>query len=199
VYVYRDTGDDHPAASGLEERDAELEQAALEREAEYWYGTGEPAEPEPVRPVRGPFEPLLTSNASAPEADSAVGDRAAPMDTASADTAPADTAEPGDIAELSDTAEPEADDPVDLQAQKLEQIKDFYLTAEAIGEENVDKHFDRLLAQQQALISEYFKQSGAIRGATGPGTEDTQAGPEGAGGGPDASAQTDAASADAAW
>jgi hypothetical protein len=47
------------------------------------------------------------------------------------------------------------------RARKLEQIKDFYLTAEAIGEQNVDKHFDQLLAQQRELISEYFKQSDA--------------------------------------
>jgi hypothetical protein len=42
--------------------------------------------------------------------------------------------------------------------RQLEQIKDLYLTAEAIGEENLDKHFDQLMAQQRALISQYFKQ-----------------------------------------
>ena len=47
------------------------------------------------------------------------------------------------------------------QARRLEQIKDFYLTAEAIGEQNVDKHFDQLMTQQRELIGEYFKQSGA--------------------------------------
>jgi hypothetical protein len=46
-------------------------------------------------------------------------------------------------------------------ARKLEQIKDLYLTAEAIGEANVDKHFDQLLAQQRELIGEYFRQSPA--------------------------------------
>ena len=46
------------------------------------------------------------------------------------------------------------------RARKLEQIKDLYLTAEAIGEANVDKHFDQLLAQQRELISEYFRQPG---------------------------------------
>ncbi len=49
------------------------------------------------------------------------------------------------------------------QASKLEQIKDLYLTAEAIGEANVDKHFDHLLTQQRELISDYFKQSNAAR------------------------------------
>ncbi len=49
------------------------------------------------------------------------------------------------------------------RARKLEQIKDFYLTAEAIGEQNVGKHFDQLLAQQRELISEYFKQPNAAQ------------------------------------
>jgi hypothetical protein len=55
------------------------------------------------------------------------------------------------------------EDSAHAQARKLEQIKDFYLTAEAIGEENVDKHFDQLLTQQRELISEYFKQSTVAR------------------------------------
>jgi hypothetical protein len=57
--------------------------------------------------------------------------------------------------------------PEQARARKLEQLKDLYLTAEAIGEHNVDKHFDQLLAQQRELISEYFRQSPA---AAQPGT-----------------------------
>ena len=49
------------------------------------------------------------------------------------------------------------------RARKLEQIKDLYLTAEAIGEANVDKHFDQLLAQQRELIGDYFRQAGPAR------------------------------------
>jgi len=63
-------------------------------------------------------------------------------------------------------AVPRADAPDDAgraQARKLEQIKDFYLTAEAIGEENLDKHFDQLLAHQRELIGEYFRQSTAAK------------------------------------
>ena len=59
------------------------------------------------------------------------------------------------------------------RARKLEQIKDLYLTAEAIGEANVDKHFDQLLAQQRELISDYFQRSGAA----GPAEEAQPAGP----------------------
>ena len=58
------------------------------------------------------------------------------------------------------------------RARKLEQIKDLYLTAEAIGEANVDKHFDQLLAQQRELISDYFRQPGPAGSAAG-----AQAGP----------------------
>jgi hypothetical protein len=53
------------------------------------------------------------------------------------------------------------------RARKLEQIRDLYLTAEAIGEANVDKHFDQLLAQQRELISDYFRQPGPAGSAAG--------------------------------
>jgi len=43
-------------------------------------------------------------------------------------------------------------------AAKLEQIKDLYLTAEAIGEDALDKHFDQVSDKQRQLIKEYFDQ-----------------------------------------
>jgi hypothetical protein len=43
---------------------------------------------------------------------------------------------------------------------KLEQIKDLYLTAEAIGEDALDKHFDQVSQRQRELIREYFDRSG---------------------------------------
>ena len=162
VYVYRDTGgqpDDHvAAAAGPDENDAA-----------YWYdlpGTGSAGTgpgggaPQVPRETRGPFEPLVSS------AGPATPDAAHPGEA------------PGAAGDgLQDTA----------HARKLEQIKDLYLTAEAIGEMNVDKHFDHLLAQQRELISEYFKQSGAARPAaqareqadTEPG-DPGEAGPAGA-------------------
>jgi hypothetical protein len=39
----------------------------------------------------------------------------------------------------------------------LEQIKDLYLTAEAIGEDALDKHFELVSDRQRQLIREYFK------------------------------------------
>jgi len=43
--------------------------------------------------------------------------------------------------------------------QPLEQIKAFYLTAEAISPENLDRRFDELLERQRKLISEYFSEA----------------------------------------
>ncbi len=43
---------------------------------------------------------------------------------------------------------------------KLEQIKDLYLTAEAIGEDALDKHFEQVSHRQRELIREFFERSG---------------------------------------
>ena len=123
-----------------------------DNDASYWYdlpgssaGTGTP--PQGGEAARGPFEPLVSS--SDPPG-------AGRPDTARADEVPED-AGPGGAPEES------AYD----RARKLEQIKDLYLTAEAIGEANVDKHFDQLLAQQRELISDYFRQPGPAGSAAG--------------------------------
>jgi hypothetical protein len=104
-----------------------------EDDAAYWYDLVA-EEPGPQREeARGPFEPLLPSGG--PSSGPSGGTGQAPPDTP-------------------DTGSEEA--PEQARARKLEQLKDLYLTAEAIGEQNVDKHFDQLLAQQRELISEYF-------------------------------------------
>lgn len=49
---------------------------------------------------------------------------------------------------------------VNASAQaKLDQIKDLYLTAEAIGEANLDKHFEQVSQRQRELIREFFERS----------------------------------------
>ncbi len=48
----------------------------------------------------------------------------------------------------------------DAAAAKLDQIKDLYLTAEAIGEDALDKHFDQVSQRQRELIREFFDRSG---------------------------------------
>ncbi|HEX5293103.1 MAG TPA: hypothetical protein VFX25_29880 [Streptosporangiaceae bacterium] len=143
MYVYRDTGDQPsgPAATG---------QGPGGDEAAYWYdlpgSAAGPDEPQPGEDARGPFEPLVSSSdpPGAARHTSAGPDAAEP---AVPDAAPAESAYD--------------------RARKLEQIKDLYLTAEAIGEANVDKHFDQLLAQQRELISDYFRQPGRAGSAGG--------------------------------
>jgi hypothetical protein len=50
--------------------------------------------------------------------------------------------------------------------EKLDQIKDLYVTAEAIGEDALTRHFDQLRQRQRALISEYFERAGLRSGST---------------------------------
>jgi hypothetical protein len=152
MFVYRESDD----AYEYPEPDAA---AAAEREAAYWYGPAEAvaAGRAPAEPARGPFEPIVHVGAEV--------DDAAVMATGLDPHGPSGA---------------DAYEPADQRARKLEQIKDFYLTAEAIGEDNVDKHFDQLLAQQRELISEYFKQSATRKEESGrAGAEPTEAGAPG--------------------
>jgi hypothetical protein len=52
----------------------------------------------------------------------------------------------------------------DAASAKLEQIKDLYLTAEAIGEDALDKHFEQVSQRQRELIREFFERSGPPNG-----------------------------------
>jgi hypothetical protein len=160
VYVYRDTGGhgDNPGPAAAQ---------PAEQDASYWYdlpGTGSGGDAsQMIKETRGPFEPLVSS-ADPPGTARRLS---AGLDTAGAaapDPAAPDPARPADAP---GAPAGEKQDTVHAQARKLEQIKDLYLTAEAIGEANVDKHFDQLLTQQRELISEYFKQSSAAGPAAG--------------------------------
>jgi hypothetical protein len=51
-------------------------------------------------------------------------------------------------------------------AAKLDQIKDLLLTAEAIGEQNLDQHFEQVSQRQRELIREFFDQ--AVPGRDAP-------------------------------
>jgi hypothetical protein len=147
MFVYRDPS----ARAGYL-----ADQRAQEREAAYWYddlSTGPGATEQ--EDARGPFEPLLPSSGAPPRA-------ARHQPSASETVMPREPDAAG---------EEGPEEPAYAQARKLEQIKDLYLTAEAIGEENVDKHFDQLLAQQRELIGEYFRQSAAARQADGLPTQ----------------------------
>ena len=165
MYVYRDT-------SGQPDDPAAATPGPDEQDAAYWYdlpgtGTGGDSTPRVPQETRGPFEPLVSS-ADPPGA--------APRFSASLDDAEPAAPEAAPSDEASGAAPDDGqEETAHAHARKLEQIKDLYLTAEAIGEANVDKHFDQLLAQQRELIGEYFKQSNASRPPGGP---EDQAGTE---------------------
>jgi hypothetical protein len=172
VFVYRDTvappGDTRPEPGP--------------NDPSYWYdlpGTGPVEEtPHVSEATRGPFEPLVSSadppgtvrgSAAGPDAADGRGADGRGADGRGADGPAGADAGPGA------PGQDEQEDMAHAHARKLEQIKDLYLTAEAIGETNVDKHFDQLLAQQRDLISEYFRQSPAPSAGGDP--DQAQAGP----------------------
>ena len=175
VYVYRDTSGqaDDPAMAGLP--------GAAERDASYWYDlSGEDSAPVQEE-ARGPFEPLVSSSDPAAAGIPAAG--VAPATEVPAAPAPRAEGRVGRHGAPETAGSDGLEDSAVARARKLEQIKDFYLTAEAIGEQNVGKHFDQLLAQQRELISEYFKQPNAAQpddGRTVPAAPgvDAQAGPD---------------------
>jgi len=99
--------------------------------------------PGPVEAPRGPFEPARPSQPQ-PRPASITGSVEPPAETFSASVP---------LRPMPEAA-----------AAKLDQIKDLYLTAEAIGEDALDKHFDQVSQRQRELIREFFERSG-------PGTE----------------------------
>jgi hypothetical protein len=97
-----------------------------------------PAEPDPG--LRGPFEPL----------------RADQLDLE--DEQPGPTGYPAAEAEPDD--ELDFGDPTDPGAGTLGDLRDLYLTAEAISPARLDRHFEQLLERQRRLISQYFQAPG---------------------------------------
>jgi hypothetical protein len=122
-----------------------------------------PVEPDtaPAEPVRGPFEPP-PGQARAGEADDGLSSDTTPLAQVPGPGLPgpeaAGAGQPGGARPAAgyDDATPGGEG----SAEKLEQIKDLYMTVEAIGDDNVDKHFDELMQRQRDLISDYFKETG---------------------------------------
>jgi len=140
VYVYRDVSEPGPKPPA---RHAAADDAA------YWYDLLAEDPAPPHEEARGPFEPLQSSSAPSGGTLGPAGQR--------------------DNDQAQQARDEHLEAPEQTRARKLEQLKDLYLTAEAIGEQNVDKHFDQILAQQRELISEYFRQSRAAQpGGSGP-------------------------------
>ena len=109
--------------------------------------------------MRGPFEPADHPRHPSAAATGPAG-ATGPADPAMDASAPGGAAgTPGPTGRAAASAAP----PATPGAAKLEQIKDLYLTAEAIGEDALDKHFQQVSERQRQLIREYFDQ--AVKGA----------------------------------
>jgi hypothetical protein len=98
--------------------------------------------PEPQEPrMRGPFEPPPKPKPGNGGQSSRAGD--------------AEPSQPGSAAD-STMSQAERVDVWSPATAKMDQIKDLYLTAEAIGEDALDKHFELVSDRQRQLIREYF-------------------------------------------
>ena len=94
--------------------------------------------PDPAEAPRGFFEPARSGSSSAKPV-SVTG-----------------TVEPPPV----DYAPSVAPRPVSPEASaKLDQLQDLYMTAEAIGDEALEKHFEQVSQRQRELIKEFFKGS----------------------------------------
>ena len=150
---------------------------------------GDAAEPEPYLaphdpnagaqtvPFRGPFEPHpaqpklsdltgtgllpaeMTSSGVDPAGSELAGSELAGSELAGSELAGSELGAP-DLA----GSGPDQESAGEGSREKLEKIKDLYLTVEAIGDNNVGKHFDELMQRQRELISDYFKETGVRSG-----------------------------------
>jgi len=114
----------------------------------------EPAGQEPSPPagnrMRGPFEPPGRTDPP-PTGGSAVGQ---------APRVPPDAKGlPGRTSAATSTVSQGRATVWESASSTMDQIKDLYLTAEAIGEDALDKHFNQVSDRQRKLIREYFDQA----------------------------------------
>ncbi len=83
---------------------------------------------------------------------------------------PARPSQQGGRSEPKLTEEPGPAEPLDslsaAAAAKLDEIKDLLITAEAIGEHNLDQHFEQVSQRQRELIREFFDQARPGRDAS---------------------------------
>jgi hypothetical protein len=106
--------------------------------------------------MRGPFEPAnnLAPLPAAPlprPAVQAASDQGASNNSAGAEISTVAGSSAG--ASAADTSEPGA---ASAATTKMDQLKDLYLTAEAIGENALDQNFQLVSDRQRQLIREYF-------------------------------------------
>jgi hypothetical protein len=179
-------GSAHPAAAGVRARESRVPPvntpgAAARPPAPDEFSRAErhvphPARRTPVAPATGPDDetiPLPVILGKRPAAHAAGNDRDAPPPVRPA-------RRPADGPRYAGSGVRPL--PAPMQA-KLDQLKALYRTAEAIGEEALTRHFDRLTQRQGDLIRDYFEQARLGRtGARGIGDADStwRAGPRSA-------------------
>ena len=108
--------------------------------------------------MRGPFEPA--NNLTPPSEEEPTRAPSALAAPSSSDSPPSPRSSPsppladsGPGKPMSQAARASMWSPT---AAKMDQIKDLYLTAEAIGEDALDQHFQLVSERQRQLIREYF-------------------------------------------
>jgi hypothetical protein len=120
--------------------------------------------PAPVEAPRGPFEPARPSPDGA---DRPTAARPASMPTRrpgrsgmlpERPISVTGSVPPPPAASAGVVRPPQREMP-EAAEKKLDQLKDLYLTAEAIGEDALDKHFEQVSQRQQELIREFFQQA----------------------------------------
>ena len=114
--------------------------------------------PEALAAPRGPFEPARVERPGSVAVPAPVN-TAVPAPLSTAVPAPGNISVPAPV-EASVPVAPEPAEPDNklprAAAEKLDEIKDLLITAEAIGEVNLDRHFDRVSQRQRELIREFF-------------------------------------------
>jgi hypothetical protein len=122
--------------------------------------------PQPVEAPRGFFEAARPTNPGQSSRPVSITGSVEPPPPGHYPAAPpaaglqAATAAPASPDDGDGSAEPLSSRAIpDAASAKLEQIKDLYLTAEAIGEDALNKHFDQVSQRQRELIREFFERS----------------------------------------
>lgn len=107
--------------------------------------------------IRGPFEPLEPLEPPSAASEHALSDHApGGVPGLAGQLGPAEPAVPEDDPAGEAGEDEEAWPPT---SAKLEQIKDLYLTAEAIGDDALAQYFQQVSERQRQLIKEYFDEA----------------------------------------
>ena len=104
--------------------------------------------------VRGPFEAYEQGRSGSAEAGE--GTPAAPLRHAPAEPGPPDVTPPAVIGADSEAGTLAPESSAVAKTDKMERIKDLYLTAEAIGDDALAQYFQQVSERQRQLIREYF-------------------------------------------